>query len=56
MGCECTPVADDWEARFEGRQPDPKPGEVTGPAFLASGDEWASVVVCTGCGEIRQID
>jgi len=54
--CRCNPVSDEWEARLEGRRPDPLPGEVTGPAFLAEGDEWAHVVICTGCAEIREID
>lgn len=54
--CECDDVADQWEARLEGRQIPPAPGEVTGPGFLASGDEWAHVVICTGCAEIREID
>jgi hypothetical protein len=58
--CQCNPVADDWEARLEGRQPDPLAVEVDAPHFLtarfADADEWAWVVVCTGCAEIRRID
>jgi hypothetical protein len=54
--CQCSPIADDWEARLENRQPDPPAVEVDGPAHLAGPDPWGHVVVCTGCAEIRQID
>lgn len=48
--------AEQWEAALEGRRVSARPCEVSGPKYLAEGDEWAHCVICTGCGEIRQID
>lgn len=55
--CKATDeVVEAAESAHEGRRVSARPCEVSGPKYLAEGDEWAHCVICTGCGEIRQID
>ena len=56
--CECKATdeaVEAAEAEHEGRRVSDRPYEVSGPRYLAERDERAHCMICTGCGEIRQI-